>query len=174
MFHFVYHGGIVQQGFGRDAAHIQAHAAQGGVALHNGGFQTLVGCGKGSRIATGAATQHHHIIFGIGIAGEIGGLWCRRRLRCRCGGRWRSRFGFGGFGSCCCGFYHRNHAAFGNFIAHFYPHFFNHPGHFGGHIHGGLVGFQCNQRVFYGHAVANFDIYGNDVHIFMAADIGYF
>ena len=134
----------------------------------------MIGCGKGRRIAAGAATQHHHIVFGIGIAGEIGGLRCNCRLRCRCGGCWRSCFGFGRFGSGRCGFYHRNHAAFGNFIAHFYPHFFNHPGHFGGHIHGGLVGFQCNQRVFYGHAVANFDIYGNDVHIFMAADIGYF
>ena len=55
VFHFVDYGCVVQQGFGRDAAHVQAYAAQCAVLFNQGNFQAFVGCGKGGRVTTRAA-----------------------------------------------------------------------------------------------------------------------
>ena len=174
MAYFVNHIGIVQQGFGGNTAHIQAHAAQGVIALDNGHFQAFIGCGKSSGIAAGAAAQHHHIVVGIGAAAKC----CRLRRCCGRFGRFCCRrcrffFGFGRF-SRADRFNHGNHAAFGNFVAHFHLDFFHHTGRFSRHIHRGFVGFQSNQGIFNSKRVARFDFNGDDVHIFVAADIGHF
>ena len=52
---FVDDGGHVQQGFGGDAAYVQAYAAQCAVLFNQGNFQAFVGCGKGGRVTAGAA-----------------------------------------------------------------------------------------------------------------------
>ena len=176
VFHFVNHGRVVQQRFGRDAAHVQAHAAQGAVLLDDGGFQAFVGCGKGSGIAAGAAAQYHHVVFGIGRTGKLRGLRCGRSGFGSFLGRGGRCGGFRRFGSSrrTGSFDDGNHAAFGNFVAHFHFHFFHHACGFGRNVHGGFVGFQCNQRVFHGNGIARFDFHGDDVHVFVAADVGYF
>ena len=93
----------------------------------------------------------------------------------------RSRRGGRGFGNRCGGsiscsgsFHQQDDAAFGHFVAHFDFDFFNHARRIGRHVHGRLVGFQRNQGVVYGNGVAGFDFHGDDVHVFMTADIGYF
>ena len=174
VFHFINHGSIVQQRFRRDAAHVQAHAAQGAVLLDDGGFQAFVGCGKCGGITAGAAAQYHHVVFGIGRTGKLCRLRCGRSgfrgFRRRSGGSFRC---FGG-GSRTGGFDHGNHAAFGNFVAHFHFHFFHHACGFGRHIHSGFVGFQRNQGVVDSDGIACFDFHGDDVYIFVPADVGYF
>ena len=59
--HLVHHGGHVQQRFGRDATHVQAHAAQAGVALHQNHFQAQIGGAEGGRVAAGASAQHQQV-----------------------------------------------------------------------------------------------------------------
>ena len=93
----------------------------------------------------------------------------------------RSRRGGRGFGNrcggrigCSGGFHQQDDAAFGHFIAYFDFDFLNHAGRIGRHVHGRFVGFQRNQGVVHGNGVAGFDFHGDDVHIFMTADIGYF
>ena len=65
--HFLHHRSDMQQRFGGDAADIQAHAAQGGVALNQQGFLAQIGRAKGRRIAAGATTQHQHIALNTHI-----------------------------------------------------------------------------------------------------------
>ena len=47
MLAFVDHRGDVQQGLGRDAADVEADAAEGGVAFDDGGLQAEVGGAEG-------------------------------------------------------------------------------------------------------------------------------
>ena len=142
--------------------------------LDDGGFQAFVGCGKGSGIAAGAAAQYYYVVFGIGRTGKLRGLRCGRSGFGSFLGRSGRCGGFRRFGRRTGGFNHGNHAAFGNLVAHFHFHFFHHACGFGRNVHGGFVGFQCNQRVFHGNGIARFDFHGDDVHVFVAADVGYF
>ena len=72
----VHHRRHVQQRLARDAAHVQAHAAQCGVTLDEHGLQAQVGRAKGRRIASRAGTQHQQVALDVGAAG-VGR--CRRR-----------------------------------------------------------------------------------------------
>jgi hypothetical protein len=72
---FVHDGCHVQQCLGWDAAHVQAHATQGGVALDDDNFQAQVGCAEGSGIATGATAQHQQVALHIGTAAKAGRSW---------------------------------------------------------------------------------------------------
>ena len=174
MAYFINHRRIVQQGFRRNTAHVQAHTAQSAVLLDNRHFQAFIGCGKSSGITAGAAAQYHYVVFGIRCAAKLGGLRCSSRFRrflSRCGGRCSFRFrGFDSRSS----FDYCNHTAFGNFVAYFNLYFFHHTGRISRYIHGGFVGFQGNQGIFKGNRIAGFDFYRDDVHIFIAADIGDF
>ena len=144
--------------------------------LDDGGFQAFVGCSKCGRVSARAAAQYHYVVFGIGRAGELCGLRCGYSSF---GGFW-GRGGSGGSFRCFSGssrtggFDHGNHTAFGDFVAHFHFHFFHHACGFGRHVHGGFVGFQRNQGVFHGNSIARFDFHGDDVYIFVPADVGYF
>jgi hypothetical protein len=62
----VHHAGDVQQRLGRDAAHVQAHATEGGVALDDDGLQAQVGGAEGGRIAARAGAQHQHVALEVG------------------------------------------------------------------------------------------------------------
>ena len=89
--HFVHHRCDMQQGFGWDAAHVQAHATQGGVTLDDDDFQAQVGGAEGGGIATGATAQHQQVALQVSRAckaGGSGGCGGRcgskdRRRRCR-------------------------------------------------------------------------------------------
>ena len=143
VFDFINHRRIVQQGFGWNTAHVQAHTTQSRVALNNRRFQTLVGSGKRSRITTRAAAQYHHIVFCISRACETRGLRRRhsgfRRFCCSRGCCW---CGFCFRRITCSSFHHHNHAAFRNLATHGHFDFFDHTRGFSRHIHGGFVGFQ--------------------------------
>jgi hypothetical protein len=64
--HLVHHGGHVQQRLGRDAAHVQADAAQRGVAFDDDDFQAQVGRAEGGGVAAGATAQHQHVALQVG------------------------------------------------------------------------------------------------------------
>jgi len=68
----VHHGGHVQERLGRDAAHVQAHTTQGGVALDQHDLETQIGGAEGSAVATGATAEHEHVAVEIGRTGEGG------------------------------------------------------------------------------------------------------
>jgi hypothetical protein len=84
---FVHHRRHVQQRLGGDAAHVQAHAAQGGVALDQNHLEAQVGRAEGGRVAARAAAQHQHVAVQIGTARQSWLLqyWSCWRL---CSGRW--------------------------------------------------------------------------------------
>ena len=71
----VHDGSHMQQRLGRDADHVQADAAQAGVALHQNHFQAEIGGAEGGAVAAGASAQHQQVTFQISRAGKAGG--CR-------------------------------------------------------------------------------------------------
>ena len=85
-----------------------------------------------------------------------------------CSGSCRSR---GCIGSGGIGFNGQNNAAFRDFIANFNFNFFHDAGCISRYVHSGFVGFQSNQGVVNGNGVAYFNFYGDDVDVFMTADI---
>ena len=50
----------MQEGFGRDAADIDAHAAQL-FLLHDGGGEAELGAADGADVSRGSATQNDHV-----------------------------------------------------------------------------------------------------------------
>lgn len=50
---------------------------------------------------------------------------------------------------------------------------FDHPTHRGGHIHGGLLGFEGDERSLRLDLLAGFDEHINDGHVFEVAHIGH-
>jgi hypothetical protein len=68
----VHHGGHVQQRLGRDAAHVQADAAQRGVAFDDHDFQAQVRRAERRRVAARAAAEHQHVALQVGRAAEGG------------------------------------------------------------------------------------------------------
>ena len=172
--HFVDNGSVVQQGFGRDTADVQANAAQGFVTLNDGNFQAFIGCGKCSGVTARTATQYDHVVLCIGRTAEL------RSLRCRSGSfrgflrRGSSRrFGFRS-GSRAFGFNDYNQAAFGDFVADFDFDFFDHARNFGRYVHRRFVGFQGNQGIVNGDGVAYVHFNRDNIYIFVSANVGHF
>ena len=62
----------MQQRLGGNAAHVQAHAAQGGVALDDDDLEAQVGRAEGGAVAAGAAAEHEHVAVQIGGASKAG------------------------------------------------------------------------------------------------------
>ena len=63
----VQHVGGMQERFGRDAAHVQAGAAQRFAPLDAGGFQAQLGATNGGNIAARTGANHDDIIAGHGV-----------------------------------------------------------------------------------------------------------
>jgi hypothetical protein len=84
--HFVHDGGHMQQGLGRNAAHVQADPAQRGIALHQHDLEAEIGGAERRAVATRAAAEHEHVALKVGTAAEAGRLRRRRRRRDRGGG----------------------------------------------------------------------------------------
>ena len=158
----------VQQRFGRDAADVEADAAQGLVALDKGDFHAEVGGAEGGGVTGRAGTDDEHVHGAFGTAGGS----CRG-----CGGR-RS----GGFlGSRGCGSSRggstadvegADGVAGGDFVAHFDGQGGNDTVCRGRHIHGGFVGFEGDKRVFFFHAVPGFDQDFDDVNVGEVPKVG--
>ena len=178
VFHLVDHCRVMQQCFGRDAAYVQAHAAQGGVALYQHHFQAQVGRAEGSGVAARAGAQHQYVALDVGSATMAGSNRGRHGCGSRGGGRRSSSRGGRwcrvGRSSGTGGFDHDNNVAFGDLATHGGTHFFHHTGLFGRDFHGGFVGFQRDQAVVFGNGVAYFHEHFDHVHIAVAADVRHF
>ena len=64
---FVEMVGGIQERLGRDAANVQAGAAQGLATLNHSGFQAQLGAADGADIATRAGADHDHIKLCHGV-----------------------------------------------------------------------------------------------------------
>ena len=171
----------VQQGFGRDAADVQADTTEGLVALDQGDFQAEVGGAEGGGVTGRACAddEHVHRAFRGRAAGDGGGGSGRLCGRCRLGSCRRSGFcGCGGGGCCRCGagttgaVEGADGVSGGDFVADF-------DGQGGdnavcrcGDVHRGFVGFEGDERVFFFDAVARLDQDFDDVNVGEVAQIG--
>jgi hypothetical protein len=63
----------VQQGLGRNAADVEADAAEGGVALDDDRLHAEVGRAEGGGIAAGAGAEDEHVALDVGTAGVAAG-----------------------------------------------------------------------------------------------------
>ena len=169
--YFIDNGSVVQQGFRRDTADVQANAAQSFVTLDDSNFQTFVSSGKCSGITAGAATQYDYVVFGIGRTAELCSLRSSSFRGFLCRSNWCFSFRSG---SCTFGFNDCNQAAFGDFIADFNFNFFNDTRNFGRYVHSGFIGFQSNQGIVHGNGVAYIYFNSNNIYIFVTANVGHF
>ena len=70
----------MQQGLGRNAADIEADAAQRRVAFDDHRLQAQVGGAERGGITAGPGTEHQHFAFEVDLAGEFAHRRCCRRL----------------------------------------------------------------------------------------------
>ena len=75
---FFHDGGDVQQRLGRNAADVEADAAEGGVALDDDRLHAEVGRAEGSGIAAGTGAEDEHLALDVGTAGMAAGHRARR------------------------------------------------------------------------------------------------
>ncbi|OEZ92696.1 hypothetical protein JAB9_46260 [Janthinobacterium sp. HH107] len=175
---FVDDGCHVQQRLGRDAAHVQAHAAQGGVALDDDRRHAQVGRAERRRIAARTAAKHHHVDVDVDlavvIAGRDGGDRCRSRSGCRSGCR-RCRSGsWRGSGRTFSRFHHQQRAAFGDLVADLDLDFLDDARVGRRNLHAGLVRFDRDQGLVHLDGVAHLDHQFDDFDFLEVADIRYF
>ena len=84
---FVHHRRHVQQRLGWDAADVQAHAAERGVALDDDHLQAQIGGAESGRIAARAATQDDDVAVEVGGAAKTRSGWRRLFTPSPAGGR---------------------------------------------------------------------------------------
>ena len=65
-FDFVHHGGDVQQRLRRNAADVEAHAAERRVALDEHRLHAEIGGAERGGVAAGAGAEHEHLAFDVG------------------------------------------------------------------------------------------------------------
>ncbi len=80
-----HHCGDVQQRLGRNAADVEADAAERRVALDDHRFHAEVGGAEGGGVAAGAGAENEHLALHVGRTAMPGGG--RRRYRRGCCGR---------------------------------------------------------------------------------------
>ncbi|MDT4847739.1 hypothetical protein FQZ97_818070 [compost metagenome] len=169
---FVDHGGVVQQRLGRDAAHVQANAAERAVAFYQHSVHAQISGAEGGRIAAGAGTQHQHVALDVGAAamrGGCGGRCCRSGRR-RCRGRGRSLRGCRCSGACL-GLHGADHRALADLVAHLDLDLHYLAGDRRRHVHARLVGLQHDQGLFRLDRIAGLDQYLDHFHRVEIADI---
>ncbi len=145
----VHHRGGVQQRLRRDAADVQAHAAERGVALDQHGLHAEVGAAEGGRIAAGAGAEHQHLAFDVGLAGVAA------RRRCRRGSRRGAAAAAGagavaarrrGAAAAAAASTHQDHRAFADLVADLDLELLHDAGMRRRDLHRGLVGLDHDQR----------------------------
>jgi hypothetical protein len=173
----------VQQRLRRDAAHVEADAAERRVALHQHDLLAEVGRAEGGRVpaGTGAEDQHFGVVVGIearergleGLADLGGGLGLR-------GGRGRRRrrsFRLGSGGRGCRGLRRlgrldgRDHGALGHLVAQLHAHFLHGAGVRRRHFHRRLVGFERDERILLLHRVPRLHQELDDGDVLEVADV---
>jgi hypothetical protein len=63
-----------------NAADVQAHAAEGCIALDEHRLHAEVGAAERGRIAAGTRAEHEHLALDVGFAAVTGSSACRRGL----------------------------------------------------------------------------------------------
>ncbi|MNM47828.1 hypothetical protein D3C81_588020 [compost metagenome] len=180
---FIDDGGHVQQRLRRDAAHVQAHAAQGRVALDDDRRHAQVGRAECGRVTARTATQHHHVDVDVDLAAVIAGRdggngcsWCRRRRSrscCWCGSGSGRRCGCRS-GGAVKRFHHQQRAAFGDLVANLDFQLLDDAGVGRRNLHAGLVRFDRDQGLVHLDGVADLDHQFDDFDFLEVADIRYF
>ena len=185
---FVGHGGDMQQCFGRDATHIQAHTAQLRVALDDDGFHAEIGSAESGGIAAGTCAQYDHFAghidgTGVGVSCDR----CRVGSQCGCGFRggcfrrprqcWSLGWWARGFLGCRNGSFcvkHQDYRTHRDLVAELDLDFLHDAGVRGGHFHRRLVALQRDQRVFLLDRIADLDQDFDNGDIGKITDIGDF
>jgi hypothetical protein len=167
--------GRVQQRLGRDAADVEAHAAQGRIALDQHGVQAQVRGAEGGGVAAGAGADHHHAALDVGRAaavqrrpgrGRLGRRAVRRSHR-RLAGRRHRRGGGSGAGRV----EHGHHVALRQGVADLDPDLPHHAVGRRRHFHRRLVRFQGDQTLVLAHTLAGLDQHLDHRHVAVVADV---
>ncbi len=160
----------MQQRLRRDATDIQAHAAQRGVTFHQHRLHAEIGGTKGGGITARSRAEHQHLAVHIGVA-RISASG--RRDHGRGGGRRRGGGGRHGLhAGALLRIEHQNQRAFGHLVADLDLDLLDHASARRRHVHGGLVGFQRDQRILDLDRIARLDQYLDDGHVLEITDIG--
>ena len=174
----VHHRGDVQERLRRNAADVEAHAAQRKVALHQHGLLAEVGRAECSAVATRPGTKDEHLAFDVRLAGVGGGSRNRRRRGCRGRGLW----GWGGSRGCrggrgcrfrggvCC-LEHDDRRAFADLVADLHENLFNLARGWRGHVHRRLVRLERDERILGGDGVARFHEDLDDRDVLEVSDV---
>ena len=85
----VHHGRDVQQRLRRNAADVEAHAAERAVALDQHRLHAEVGGAERGAVAARSGAEHEHPAFDVGLAGVGRGPWNRRGAGAGFGGALR-------------------------------------------------------------------------------------
>ena len=179
---FVEHCGDVQQRLGRDAADVEADAAERRVAFDDHGLESEVGAAEGGRVTAGARAEDQQVAFDVDRAAVAAGR--SRRGRCRRGRRGRLDGRRGRLRGACSGRSSvvlsrtagnaRNEAAFGDLVADLDRQFGDHAVGRARDVDRGLVGLKGEQGVFGLDRVADLDQHVDDRDVLEVADVRHF
>ena len=157
------HLGGVQQGLGRNAADIEADAAERRVTFHQHGLESQVRGPERAAVAARSRADDEHLALDVHCAAvSVGG---RRRGRClgwrRAGTRWR-------FG---CRLERQDKMAFAHLVADFHANRLDHATGRRRHVHRRLVRLQRDQRILGLDRIAALDQHLDDRHVGEIADV---
>ncbi len=187
----VHHRGDVQQRLRRNAADVEADAAELRVALDEHSLHSEIGRAERGAVAAGASAQHEHLALDVDLAGVGRGTRNRRgRRRWRCGGcgsrrrslrgggrgrrggilpargrRWRCRRSSARFE-------HGNQRAFADLVTHLQFQFLDRSRGWRGNVHRRLVGLQRDERILGGDGVARLHEDFDYRDVLEVADVG--
>ena len=168
----VHHARGVQQRLGRDAADVQAHAAERGVALDQHRLHAEVGAAERGRIAAGAGAEHQHLALDVGLAGVAAApgsaRGCARRgaAAWQCAAPWpaqrrgRARR-----------LDHQDHRAFADLVVDLDLELLDHAGMRRRDLHRGLVGLDHDQPGVDRDRLAGLDHHLDDRDVLEVADV---
>ena len=169
-FGFCDHFCHVQKGLRRNAADVQADTAKRRILFNQDNLLAKVRCAERSSVATWAGAQNHNFGMNVTRSGGCSG-GSNRSWRCR---RWCFLRGLCWRIACIRTFKHHDYRTFGDFVTFANLDLFDHTGRWRWDFHRGLIGFQFDQWVFFGHSVAHADQNRNDGNVCEIPNIGYF
>ena len=170
-FDFVHDGGGVQQRLRRDAADIQADAAERRIALDQHGLHAEVGGAERGRIAARSGAEHQHVAFDVGGARMSGRQRRPRSGRRGSPARVRRRRGRSCAGDS--GLQGQDQASGTDLVADLDLQLLDDAGAGRRHLHRRLVGLDRDQRVFGLDRVAGLHRDLDHRHVLEVADVGH-
>ncbi|MNN08188.1 hypothetical protein D3C81_1210380 [compost metagenome] len=169
--------GGMQQRLGRNAAHVEADAAEVGVAFDEHGVHAQVGRTERGGVAARAGAQHHQTALDVGLATagrqRLGSDGRVRRAVRRGHRRLAARCGLAGRGSRsgAFGFQDHHHVAFRQLVVELDLDFLDHASGRGRHLQRRLVRFQRDQALILLHRVAHRDQDFDHRHIVVITNV---